>query len=136
MNDHQVAAAVAVILVLGLALWLSLRGLRRAEEARARQDALESGLAESVEHLQRLETALAAATAENDRRHADVEQRLEKLVENQEQLRLLDEDSGSYSHAIRLARRGASVEELVRDCGVNRGEAEILISLHARAGQE
>lgn len=136
MNDHQVAAAVAVTLVLGLALWLSLRGLRKAEETRLRHDALASGLAESAERLQRLDTALAEAAAENDRRLAEIEQRLEKLFENQEQLRLLDEDGGSYSHAIRLARRGATVEELVRDCGVNRGEAEILISLHARDGQE
>lgn len=136
MNDHQVAAAVTVMLVLALALWLALRALRRAAEARGRHEVLDARLAECAQQLQRLDTALAASAAENARRHADIEQRLEKLVESQEQLRMLDEDGGSYSHAIQLARRGASAEELVRDCGVNRGEAEILISLHARAGQE
>lgn len=133
MNDHQVAAAVAVIFVLALALWLALRALRLAEEMRIRHDALESKLAESAEQAARMNEVLAEAVAANARRHADVEQRLEKLVEHQEQLRLLDEDGGSYSHAISLARRGASVDELVRDCGLNRGEAEILVSLHARA---
>lgn len=37
----------------------------------------------------------------------------------------------SLEHAVRLAKRGASIEELTRDCGLNAGEAELLCRLHS-----
>jgi hypothetical protein len=37
MNDHQVYAAVAILVVLAMALWLSLRALRRAEQLERQQ---------------------------------------------------------------------------------------------------
>lgn len=36
----------------------------------------------------------------------------------------------SLSRAVRMAKRGAKADELVRDCGLNRGEAELLCRLH------
>ena len=39
----------------------------------------------------------------------------------------------SLQHAVRMAKRGASVEELSRDCGLNAGEAELLRRLHGRS---
>ena len=38
-----------------------------------------------------------------------------------------------YQVAIRLARSGASREELMSGCGLSRGEAELLHRLHGRA---
>lgn len=37
----------------------------------------------------------------------------------------------SLGRAVRLAKHGASVEDLIGDCGLNRGEAELLHRLHA-----
>lgn len=39
--------------------------------------------------------------------------------------------SMSFDYAARMAKAGASPEELVRGCGLNRGEAELLVRLHA-----
>lgn len=36
----------------------------------------------------------------------------------------------SLEHAVRMAKRGAAVDELTRDCGLNEGEAELLCRLH------
>lgn len=136
MNDHQVYAAVAVLVVLAMALWLALRALRRAEQLEQRQAQLEAGLAEAREALERAETAAREAAAENERREAEIDGRLAGIEEQQEQLRLLDEGSSGYGQAIRLAQQGASAEELARDCGLNRGEAELLVSLHGKTGRE
>ena len=38
----------------------------------------------------------------------------------------------SLEHAVRMAKRGASVDELTRRCGLNIGEAELLHRLHGR----
>ena len=37
----------------------------------------------------------------------------------------------SLGRAVRLAKRGASVDELAKNCGLNRGEAELMRRLHA-----
>lgn len=136
MNDHQVYAAVAVLVVLALALWLSLRALRRAERLERQQALLEAELAAAREALARTESAAGGAAAESERRDAELAARLAAVEEQQEQLRLLGEGSGGYGQAIRLARQGASAEDLARDCGLNRGEAELLVSLHGRPGRE
>ena len=38
---------------------------------------------------------------------------------------------GHYRHAIALAARGASAEELITSCGLARGEAELMHRLHS-----
>ena len=39
----------------------------------------------------------------------------------------------SLGRAMRLAKRGASVDELAKNCGLNRGEAELMRRLHAES---
>jgi hypothetical protein len=136
MNDHQVYAAVAILVVLAMALWLSLRALRRAEQLERQQALFETELSAAREALARAEAAAGEAAAEGERRHAAIEARLAAIEEQQEQLRMLGEGAGGYGQAIRLAQQGASAEDLARDCGLNRGEAELLVSLHGRSGPE
>ncbi|TJZ74036.1 DUF2802 domain-containing protein [Chitiniphilus eburneus] len=35
-----------------------------------------------------------------------------------------------YAHAIRMARQGADVEDMVRECGISRGEADLIAALY------
>lgn len=132
MTDHQVYAAIAVLVVLALALWLSLRALRRAEQLQARLAQLESELAAAREALAGAEGAAREAAGELGRRQAEAEARLASIEEQQEQLRLMEAGDGDYGRAIRMARQGASAEDLARDFGLNRGEAELIVSLHGR----
>ena len=37
-------------------------------------------------------------------------------------------------NAVRMARHGASIEELIRSCGLNIGEAQLMRKLHGQAG--
>ncbi len=59
-----------------------------------------------------------------------VEHQLRRLAERQEQLEMRDPSTHSHEHAIKLARSGASIEELVEICGLVRDEADLLIRLH------
>lgn len=130
MTDHQVYAAVAVLVVLALALWLSLRALRRAEQLRVRLAQLEAELAAARAALAGAEGAAREAAGELGRRQAETEARLASVEEQQEQLRLMEAGDGDYGRAIRMARQGASADDLARDFGLNRGEAELIVSLH------
>lgn len=63
-----------------------------------------------------------------------LEEKLRRLTERQDELSLREPDQRVYHQAIRLASRGASVEELVSTCGLPRGEAELIQILHQSGG--
>lgn len=44
--------------------------------------------------------------------------------------------TSAMDHAARLARGGASVDELTRNCGLNIGEASLMRRLHGHIGRE
>lgn len=60
-------------------------------------------------------------------RLAKLESRLSSLAKRQEHLELQEAPERSYKQAIRLVRQGANVEELMTDCGLARGEAELVL---------
>lgn len=37
-----------------------------------------------------------------------------------------------YENAVRMVKRGAGADELTRNCGLNKGEAQLLVRLHGR----
>jgi|GEM_PF-4438225 len=49
---------------------------------------------------------------------------------------VVSESSERINQAIKLARRGESVESLMSLCALGRGEAELLVKLHYRADVE
>ncbi|MCP3851123.1 MAG: DUF2802 domain-containing protein [Gammaproteobacteria bacterium] len=58
---------------------------------------------------------------------------LRELDDRQEEFDLKDQGSHSMQQAIALVHKGASVDELIDNCEMSRGEAELLIMVH---GQE
>ncbi|MCA1791226.1 MAG: DUF2802 domain-containing protein, partial [Thioalkalivibrio sp.] len=69
-----------------------------------------------------------------DQRQVEMEQRLRLLTDQQEQLLMRDPETGPYHHALRLAEQGASREDLMNNCGLSRGEADLLLSLNRPSG--
>jgi len=59
-----------------------------------------------------------------------IEQKVKRLLERQDQLDLRDPSDRSLDQASRMARKGATVEELIATCGLVRAEAELLTLLH------
>lgn len=65
-----------------------------------------------------------------ERQLRQVAQRQEELGLRQEQLGAEESDGRSFEQAIKLAQRGAAVDELADICGLTRGEAELIAMMH------
>jgi hypothetical protein len=90
-------------------------------------------LSEQSAAMQRIQKDIHAlcAGAINLGKHVDgLEQRIRRLAERQDQLELRDPMEQTYAHAIRLAQKGVGVNDLVENCGLARGEAELLLRIH------
>lgn len=126
MTDTLLAAsALAAVVLLG-AIVVVLEW-RRSVRQRRRERAWEEALQRLRDDMQ----ALCAGAANVGRHLASVDQRLRRLGERQDQVEARDPAQQVYGHAIRLAQRGADVDELIASCGLARGEAELLLRLHS-----
>ena len=66
-----------------------------------------------------------------------LEQQVRRLIERQDQIEMRSAGDRPYTQAIQMVQRGADVAELVSNCGLTRGEAELIAMLHgsvAKAG--
>lgn len=64
------------------------------------------------------------------KRLVDIEQRLSITVEKQLELENRDPGELAYNQAARLMEMGADVDDLVKNCGIGRPEAELMALLH------
>ena len=104
------------LVLAGVALW----SMRR-ERAR---------LAREAEVVRGDMRALVSAAVGVGERVMRLERQLTQLAERQDQLDLNDPAHQSYQQAIRMARRGSDMNELIEVCGLTRGEAELVAMLH------
>ena len=60
---------------------------------------------------------------------------IRELDDRQEEFDLKDQGSHSMQQAIALVHKGATVEELVENCEMSLGEAELLIMVHSQQSE-
>ncbi|MFA5626774.1 MAG: DUF2802 domain-containing protein [Thiohalomonadaceae bacterium] len=70
-----------------------------------------------------------------ERRQRQLAKQQEDLGLRQEQLKQDAPEERSYAQAIKLAHKGAGVDDLVEVCGLSKGEAELVAMMH-RLGQQ
>lgn len=90
------------------------------------------------EQMARVEFDLAAlcrAAAGEGRRVISIQQQVEGLAERQAAIELGASNERPYTRASRLAQEGASIDDLIRTCGLTRAEAELLVMLHGTCGR-
>lgn len=115
----QIGLAGALIILIGIETARFVRGRRR-----------ERALHATIQHLRDDVQALCTGAANVGKHLAGMEQKIRRLSERQDQVELRDPAQQAYGHAIRLAQRGADIDELIASCGLARGEAELLMRLH------
>lgn len=108
----------AVFLVLGLATMRLLK--------------LHQMQAERIRTLQNQLSALCEGASGTDERILQFEQTLGKIRDHQHSLDLRSNSQLGYDHAIRLARKGAGVEQLIDNCNLSDEEAHLISRLHGR----
>jgi len=90
---------------------------------------------EQVAKIERDLAALCRAAAGEGRRVVKLQQQVEGLAERQDALELGTSGERPYVRASRLAQEGASIDDLIRTCGLTRAEAELLVMLHGACGR-
>ena len=78
--------------------------------------------------------ALCGSLRELGDRLLSLESDLRRLMERQDQVEMRAPSTEYFKHAIALVRRGATLEDLIADCGLAKGEAELLHLLHHANG--
>ena len=113
--------AIVLLVVVAVAVSLAQRRDRLAVER----------LSEEVRALRGDLGALCTGAVGVSERVARIEGQARRLTERQDQLELSGgEDNRPYDRAIELATRGSSAEELVKECGLTMGEAELVVMMH------
>lgn len=122
-------------------LWaVSLIGLLRGQRRQRRElQSLQERLAGREAELDALRgdlTALTRASVGAGDHLVQVEHRVRRLSERQNQSEMRAVGDRPYQQAIQLVQGGADAEELIRQCGLTRGEADLIVMMHgvARAG--
>lgn len=68
-----------------------------------------------------------------DRRLSDLQKKLQTLTVTERSNSAPSPRQLPIDNALRMAKSGASVEELTRNCGLNIGEAELMQKMHGKA---
>ncbi len=131
MNEFVLWIIPAVFLIVILMLCFSV-------EKRKRQiSALKLLFTEQQRQLSEMKSEiheLRCGTLGVGTRVQNVEGQLAQAIERQNEFATVNDDPQTkhYGHAMKMVELGASVDELVKECDLTRGEAELLVSLHSK----
>lgn len=128
----QSLAIVALVLAVLMALLLSivLRFASRTRKALQQQVQSQAMLQADLRALCNAAVQVGERVNRMERGLKALQQRQQELGVRQEQLALGDSPEPGFEQAIRLARKGSSVEELMEICNLSRGEAELISMMH------
>lgn len=121
--------------VLALVALIALAGIAAQRRTAARQDATLRSLQNDLRALCNAAVGMGDRVNQMERRLRQVAERQEALGLRQEQLNQEDPEARSYTQAIKMAHKGAAVDDLIEVCGLSRGEAELVAMMH-RLGKE
>ncbi len=126
-------AALALVIVILAFLVFRLSKSQRTSSAETKQ--LKQFVALQQKQLKDLSHELQSMTSAAygvGKRISQLAGQLRELDDRQEEFDLKDQGSHSMQQAIALVHKGATVEELVENCEMSVGEAELLIMVHGQ----
>ncbi len=128
MENLWLMAALALVALIAVA------GYAAQRRAAARQDAALRSLQNDLRALCNAAVGMGDRVNQMERRLRQVSERQEALGLRQEQLNQEDPEARSYTQAIKMAHKGAAVDDLIEVCGLSRGEAELVAMMHRLGG--
>ncbi|WP_417223818.1 DUF2802 domain-containing protein [Amphritea sp.] len=114
-------AVVAVIASVSVGYTINAR--RKLQQHQRQYEALINVLRNEIQ-------ALTSSSIGMGHRLMDVENQLNITAEKQQELANRDPGVLAYNQAARLMEMGADVDDLVKNCGIGRPEAELMALLH------
>jgi len=130
---------IAVLLILFLFLAFFVNGLSKSlRTSNSEVKQLKQFVALQQKQLKELSHELQTMTSAAygvGKRINQLAGQLRELDDRQEEFDLKDQGSHSMQQAIALVHKGATVEELVENCEMSLGEAELLIMVHGQQSE-
>lgn len=130
MIDPITGILSALVIVLVLVQFYQLFAMRRLrKQMHSRED-------QNLRHRDDFAALCKASVGAGDHL-VRLEQQVHRLIERQNQIEMRTAGDRPYTQAIQMVQRGADVSELIAQCGLTRGEAELIAMLHggiAKAG--
>ncbi|MBF0470641.1 MAG: DUF2802 domain-containing protein [Gammaproteobacteria bacterium] len=120
-----VVVGVNLLLTLLLALFYLMRYQRQELERMQMQEQLKN-LQGDLRSLSRSTAAVGERVALLEQATRQVELQQQQLQQRQTTLKTSNPEEASFEQALKLARKGASEEELMDLCHVSRGEAKLI----------
>ena len=119
-----VLATITLLLVSLIILTLRLKGMQRQQAET--QSAIQADMRAICNAALQMGEKLSRIEQENKA----LRQRQQELGVRQEKLAQADSHEAGFEQAIKLARKGSSVEEIMDICNLSRGEAELIAMMH------
>lgn len=118
---------IGILVLASLAFLFVLLALRRISrlEIKLKQSRQETYML--VRALRNETHAMGSGSIGVGQRLVEVEKRLNITMEKQAELEQKDPGALPYAYAMRLAEMGATAEELIKNCGLARSEAELIV---------
>lgn len=127
MGNDSILITLLVSLIASIAI--SIFALFMVMKLRCQLKKLDLAEAKLVS-LQNDIRALTAGAAGLGKKLFSLERDSRRTQERQNQIEVHKDDGRPYDQAIRMARKGASVDELMSICEFSRNEAELILMMH------
>lgn len=124
--SYEVIAFAALVIGLVALLFAYSQNARLRTQLERQQDALRAVQADV--------NAVCAGAVNLGEHLAHLERHTHQLGQRQDQIEMQEPSKQSYRHASKMMHKGARLEEVMADCGLARGEAE-LVALSQRIKQ-
>lgn len=124
--SYEVIAFAALVIGLVALLFAYSQNARLRTQLERQQDTLRA--------IQADVNAVCAGAVNLGEHLAHLERRTYQLGQRQDQVEMQEPSKQSYRHASKMMHKGAQLEEVMADCGLARGEAE-LVALSQRIRQ-
>lgn len=128
MIGQILLASVAMV-----AMIIAVAAVIMAKNTARRTEAIEKALQEKIALLENELSAMMDGAFGVANQLQQVEMNLKDTNQRQEQIQQRDLGNLPYNEAVRLANKGASVDDLVEQCGLSRSEAELVELLHKKS---
>lgn len=116
-------ALTVVAVIAAVSVGYSIKAQRKLQQHQRQYEALINVLRNEIQ-------ALTSSSIGMGHRLMDVENQLNITAEKQQELANRDPGVLAYNQAARLMEMGADVDDLVKNCGIGRPEAELMALLH------
>ena len=113
----------SLLFVAALALWLATRKRLDEFSLQIHQQLYSEQVIDQI-------TAINAGSIGMGGRFIKLEREMQLLSARLDDLRSQMHSNTPYAHAITLAQKGSSVDEIMELCGISQNEAELLLMMH------